>query len=316
MEIQIQSAEQYQDVFDALSLEFGSAFNHPELVRQNPEISSFVILSEDQKPIGGFNLQVIRLKGVKTLTVPVFHPHCGLFVSPLEGSYTAVLSRKKKILAAIADFLKSRKESIVEITFPVEWIDMQPLMWAGFHCTVKYTYRLNLKEAEIAYTSKLRNSIKKAEKEGVELGASESAENLFHCLNATSKRGGFAVNESGIQQILANAPEGKGQIREAVMNDKVLAAAYTLKDNHAMYYLFGGTSDVSSVQGALALAIHSGIEEARTGGLSVFDFEGSMIPGVERFFRSFGGEIHPFYQITKAPNWAIPLLRMRGRQEF
>ncbi len=42
------------------------------------------------------------------------------------------------------------------------------------------------------------------------------------------------------------------------------------------------------------------IEKAKELGCEVFDFEGSMLKGVERFFRSFGPELKPFYTINKA----------------
>ena len=30
----------------------------------------------------------------------------------------------------------------------------------------------------------------------------------------------------------------------------------------------------------------------------VFDFEGSMIPSIERYFRKFGGELTPYYTLN------------------
>ena len=32
--------------------------------------------------------------------------------------------------------------------------------------------------------------------------------------------------------------------------------------------------------------------------LNVFDFEGSMIPSIEKYFRKFGGEITPYYSLN------------------
>jgi hypothetical protein len=42
------------------------------------------------------------------------------------------------------------------------------------------------------------------------------------------------------------------------------------------------------------------ILHARQLGLRTFDFEGSMIPEVERYFREFGGKLIPYYEISKA----------------
>ena len=32
--------------------------------------------------------------------------------------------------------------------------------------------------------------------------------------------------------------------------------------------------------------------------LPVFDFEGSMIPSIEKYFRKFGGELIPYYSLN------------------
>ena len=42
------------------------------------------------------------------------------------------------------------------------------------------------------------------------------------------------------------------------------------------------------------------IADAHAMGLD-FHFEGSVLPGVERFFRSLGGELRPFYRMLKFP---------------
>ena len=41
------------------------------------------------------------------------------------------------------------------------------------------------------------------------------------------------------------------------------------------------------------------IKHAKTLGCTTFDFEGSMDPGVERFFRTFGATRKMYLQLTK-----------------
>jgi len=45
--------------------------------------------------------------------------------------------------------------------------------------------------------------------------------------------------------------------------------------------------------------IHEGILWADKTGLKCFDFEGSMIPAVESFYRQFGGKLQPYHLIWK-----------------
>jgi lipid II:glycine glycyltransferase (peptidoglycan interpeptide bridge formation enzyme) len=65
-----------------------------------------------------------------------------------------------------------------------------------------------------------------------------------------------------------------------------------------MYYLFGGMDEAYGDSGAKSLLFWKAINMASEKNLT-FNFEGSMIPGVERFFRSFGGELTPVYYIYK-----------------
>jgi hypothetical protein len=60
--------------------------------------------------------------------------------------------------------------------------------------------------------------------------------------------------------------------------------------------------------GAMSLLFWNAIKLASEKGLA-FNFEGSMIPGVERFFRSFGGGLTPVFYISKRkfPFNLIPL---------
>ena len=313
-DFKILPARDVADAFEPIAREHGGALMLPSL--RNYAVETWAILDEDGRVFGGFNLEVIRLKSVKTLTVPEFHPHCALFCLPMEGSLVSVQTRKKKLITEIASFLKSRKEPIMEITFPSSWIDMQPFIWAGFHCTVKYTYQFDLsgKELESRFSAKLRNSIKKAVKEEVEVDKGDKEE-LLSCLLSSSKNGGFDLNESQVISII-DAAGAAGRIDVARHQGKVIAGAFSIVDDSTEYYLFGGADRKSNVGGSLAYILQQKMIRSQEEGRALFDFEGSMIQGVERFFRDFGGTLTPYFQITKAPNWAIPLLRMRGRNEF
>jgi hypothetical protein len=58
------------------------------------------------------------------------------------------------------------------------------------------------------------------------------------------------------------------------------------------------------------------IEKAKSLGCSVFDFEGSMLKGVEKFFRSFGPTMHPYYTVNKANIFLEMALKLKKRATF
>jgi hypothetical protein len=82
-------------------------------------------------------------------------------------------------------------------------------------------------------------------------------------------------------------------------NGHPVAGVYIVHDAHTAYYLMGGYSK-NAHHGAGALAMWHAILKAKEMGLEVFDFEGSIIPAIERYFRGFGGKLTPIFSIHKA----------------
>lgn len=57
-------------------------------------------------------------------------------------------------------------------------------------------------------------------------------------------------------------------------------------------------------------------KHAKNLGLKYFDFERSMIPQIERYFRGFGGQLTPYYRINKAKLPFEILLKFFKRESF
>ena len=68
---------------------------------------------------------------------------------------------------------------------------------------------------------------------------------------------------------------------------RIHAASYFVYDEKCCYYLIGGGDPELRTSGASSLLMWEGIKFASTVSGS-FDFEGSMIEPIERFFRAFG----------------------------
>ena len=78
-----------------------------------------------------------------------------------------------------------------------------------------------------------------------------------------------------------------------------IAACFVVHDERTAYYLLGGYRAENRHHGAGALAVWEAIRHAKEAGLETFDFEGSVIPPIERFFRGFGGRLTPYYTVNK-----------------
>lgn len=188
-----------------------------------------------------------------------------------------------------------------------------PLAWHGFTQTTHYTWRLprlgDLEEVFRGTRENVRREIRKSEKRGVvvEEGSLEAFQKV-HPETAAHK--GVEVNRRALRRVeeaaasrdarvilLARDPEGR-----------VHAGGYFVRDTRWVYYLVGASDPALRTSGAASLVLWKGIEHAAERGLG-FDFEGSMIRGVERFFRAFGGAPMPYSVVRKTPSAALRLSR-------
>lgn len=76
------------------------------------------------------------------------------------------------------------------------------------------------------------------------------------------------------------------------------AAGFFAWDRQTMYYIAGGYNNSDKKGEAMSFLLWRGILLAKEKNLT-FDFEGSMVPGIAEFFRSFGSEASTYYQVVK-----------------
>ncbi|MCY1460607.1 Acetyltransferase (GNAT) domain protein [compost metagenome] len=90
--------------------------------------------------------------------------------------------------------------------------------------------------------------------------------------------------------LIAEDPEGRRH-----------AGVYIVWDQNSAYYIMGGGDPELRNSGATSLCMWEAIKLASTV-TKAFDFEGSMLEPVERFFRGFGASQVPYFSITKTPS--------------
>jgi hypothetical protein len=79
-----------------------------------------------------------------------------------------------------------------------------------------------------------------------------------------------------------------------------------------MYYLFGGYDSSQKHHGAGVSCMWNSILKAKELGLGIFDFEGSMLPEVEKYFREFGGTLKPYYSASKTSAVMNVILKLKN----
>jgi lipid II:glycine glycyltransferase (peptidoglycan interpeptide bridge formation enzyme) len=103
---------------------------------------------------------------------------------------------------------------------------------------------------------------------------------------------------------------------EAKKHNQLLGVVFCIFDQHSCYYLLGGVDKSAGISGVNNLLVQKSIEKAQQLGCKIFDFEGSMLKGVEKFFRSFGPRLVPYYTVNKAKLPIEILLKFKKRELF
>ncbi|PQJ09881.1 hypothetical protein CJD36_018335 [Flavipsychrobacter stenotrophus] len=148
------------------------------------------------------------------------------------------------------------------------------------------TLRANMKE-------NLRKNIRQAEGEMTITNSPEHLKDLYgyyqHMLTRKSKSAHFSL--AYMQRLLdACIEHDAGALWVAKTDDKIHGIVWQVWDSECSYALSLGQNPESDNYKAMSLLLWHGIKEAKRRGQKTFDMEGSMDPGVERFYRSFGGK--------------------------
>lgn len=246
----------------------------------------------------------ITAPGVAGHPEPALTPYLGWLLPPAEGRRVTTLSANKEMTAAIASALQGRFSAIT-LRCPPEILDLQPFQWCGFQAGVRYTYRLpllDLDEVLAGMDSTRRRNLNAATREGLVVESGAPIDAVLALSARSLQRQGQAPAHHAAARRLASAMAALGRCRAFVVHDRSsrpVGGVWIVWDERRAYYLIGGYDDAADTANATALAMWSAIQfTARELGLGEFDFEGSMLPPVERFFRKFGGALLPTYTVS------------------
>jgi hypothetical protein len=181
-----------------------------------------------------------------------------------------------------------------------------PLRWHGFEQTTNYTWRLldlsDLDAVFAGFRENIRGHVRAAEKNGMSVSEGELAD----FLDVHRRR--FAHDPAGLERIDAAARVNNARTvlvaRDA--DGIVRAGGYFVHDERFTTYLSAATD--AEARGAASLVLWESIKRAAERG-TAFDFEGSMLPQVEPFVRSFGGVPTPYSIVRSTPAASVRVAR-------
>ena len=250
---------------------------------------------------------------VKLNWQPVFSQYTGIMLKPIHVKHVYQHYKiKQDLITKIVDNIPHFH--LFNINFHPSFDYPLPFYWAGFQLYTQYTYQIDLGNKALAFKhlrENLRRTIKKGLKQGFESETSAASHEFVQLIHSTVqgklklKPDSHIPVLEGIVDNLLKA--GYGELKVIRDQDqRMIAGALFARFKDTTYYLFGASEEKAKKEGALSLLIWQALENAY-GHFKRFDFEGSMIPSIEYFFRGFGAEPVPYLRIYKNQ---LPLRRL------
>ena len=250
-------------------------------------------------------LPFVRQKrlGFKLLGLPDFTQTLGYWIDDTGAKNAKKYSKEKELITELIQ--KLPKKCNIDLALDHACDYLFPFSWNGFRIHLAYSYRMNnIHDSDMLWNGladKIRTDIKKAQKT-VTIEDDHPIEDLITLRNKTFARQGRKLYDYSIalkRLDIALLERNARKLFCAVDSEKrIHAAAYFVYDENCCYYLLGGGDPELRSSGATSLLVWEGIKFASTVSQS-FDFEGSMIEPIERFFRAFGGVPTPYWRVTR-----------------
>jgi hypothetical protein len=267
-------------------------------------IAQCVILNKNNEVIGCFTYFQFKKSVFKFIISAPYSPDIDLFyVNPAE-SVVGKNSFNKDVLETVATYFESLKAPYININLPAAIIDTQPFIWKGYTSRTRYSYLLDLSLTKEQLwdnlSSEKRKSVNKAEKDGLIIKQTNDPELVFSLIIKSLERNDVAKNKSIIKNIVFEFADKKNSFAfVAYHNDMPIGASFCVIDKTEAVYLFGGFDSENKHHGAGVSCMWQSILKAKESGLKHFDFEGSMDPKIERYFREFGGKLVTYFSVQK-----------------
>ncbi|NCD22577.1 MAG: GNAT family N-acetyltransferase [Spartobacteria bacterium] len=298
-------APQERAAWDALAQAHGCVFDTSRWTEIfGPALRRIGIYDAGDRLRGGFCFYEQRKLGLRILRNPPYTPQIGPFFEPQANSPSTRTDERRAVAEAMAEYLAGAGAALVSLGLSVGWTDCLPFFWRGWKVVPHYTYRMPLAgtEDDLAQrpSKQLRKHLRSLAVPEVAVAPLADAADMVALVQETFARQGMDLPPY-TREILAAFPVADDaygcEIRVA---GRVLAARYVIHDGATAFAIMGGHRRDERYNDAGALASWQTVLEARRRGLATFDFEGSVIPPIERFYRGFGGELTPRFTVHKA----------------
>ena len=249
----------------------------------------------------------------------------GLHIPPFTQYFTPLMvddlseKSKQEIITSLLNELNcEQKLQVLDLKFFRGHHDILSFHWQGFQSALTITYVVSGDYQN--YFSKLnKNKAREIKvlygkvKEGnLEIVNSAADAEVLKLYRMTSVRADFTYNENVLKALLDNKNHFNHMSIGVRSKEKGLIS-YGLfpYDDHSVYNIINASiriEDDPVLKTANILMLNEAIKFSLDSG-RVFDFEGSMLPGVSDFYRLMGGTQMPVYRLTKSKSIKYSIMR-------
>ena len=271
-----------------------------------------VVLTEEKGRVVAALPFFCKQKGpFRYVTMPPFVKWLGPYLLP---EFRGRLPKEHELLQALIAQLPALA-AFKQNFYPTatNWL---PFYWQQFRQTTYYTYRLHqlrdLARVEADLGTGIRRDIRLARQQ-VRMVHDLPLDEFYRVNTLSFTRQGLPAPYSAAQLRrldAALATTGNRQLFFAVdESGRVHSVAYLIWDATTAYFLLAGDDPALRASGAgVLLAWEAICYASEVLGLDCFDFEGSMLPGVERIRVRFGAVQTPYFYVWKHNSRLFELL--------
>ena len=242
-----------------------------------------------------------------TIKNPPYTQTMGVWMEPEQREFVrgnSHLHKQKEIIAELISQLP--KANNIDLILDHANSYILPYRWHGFHIEPTFSYRIIDLSDEEALKQNMGKTViknvKAARKKLTVCTDSDEIETLIELQKMTYARQNRKPphSEELTRRVMENAFQNHAGRLMVAKDEQGIAhsAAFFLYDENTCYYLLSGQNPDFRSDGSMNLLLTEGIEFAKSVSKS-FDFEGSMVEGIENFFRQFGGVQVVNYRVTR-----------------
>lgn len=240
----------------------------------------------------------------KVITVPRLTYNMGPYLKyPKKQKYFKRLSFEKENIEKLLQQFPSYDSLLHNLHY--SFSNCHPFYWLGFQQEQFCTYIIEnqpFSQVEKSFENDIRRRYKKALEHDFRVIESQDIEKFYYFNQETYKRQKLKTPYSyELIQELFNVTQQKSASKLLMVTDlqgSLVAASFIVFDALSVYYIMGTMNYQKKNIGAMELVLYTAIEFAMKTKRK-FDFEGSAVASIERYFRSYGAKQQPFLRISK-----------------